>query len=107
VQVDNLGVENLILMIKSQAVLHTFVSAFAGVISFILAEDDKTFKSFFSEIFLALFSGLFIAAPLANYMGLGEQLTIATVAVSAVTSRRLILFIKSNYGDILTRLLKK
>lgn len=94
-------------MVKSQAVLHIGVSALAGVVSFILAEDDKTFRSFVSEVILALFVGLFIAAPVASYASMGEQATIAIVAISSVSARRLVLFIKSNYGDFLKKLLAK
>lgn len=94
-------------MLSSKAVLYTITSIFAGIVSFILAEDDKTMKSFIAEIILALFTGLFIAAPLAGYFMLGDQLTVAIVAVTAVTSRRIILFIKSNYGKILRKLINK
>jgi len=97
--------ESLLLALKHSSVGHFFISAMAGIVSFILTGEDRTWRSFFGEIVIAIFVGVWIAAPIASAMELTQPLTNAFVAVSAVSARRIVILIKSNYGEGVKKLL--
>ena len=87
--------------------LYCIVAVLGGVVSFILAEDNKSFRSFSAEIIMAVFVGLFIASPIAQYAQWGDSLSTAFIAIMAVTGRRFILFIKDNYSCLLEGITNK